>query len=133
MEKISSYIIFTTNVKDITVQAEMLYARSSWDSRGEFLIVVTFKVPDSEKFALSIIRELWEIGRGYNVVVVVQQDDLFNLYTWFPYSSYENCADVKNIVLINQWVIEREGKVLREGSIYPCKFPSNFHGCTVTV
>ena len=36
VEKISSYIIFTTNVIDITVQAEMLYAGSSWDSRGQF-------------------------------------------------------------------------------------------------
>ena len=36
VEKISSYIIFTTNVKDITVQTEMLYASNSWDIRGLF-------------------------------------------------------------------------------------------------
>jgi len=131
--KISSYIIFTRSVRDITVQTEMLYAKSSWDSRGLFLIVVTVKVPNSEELALSVIRELWEIGRGYNVVVVVQQDDLLNLYTWFPYSSHDNCADVKNVVLINQWVMEGEGTFVREGSIYPCKIPSNFHGCTVNL
>jgi len=79
LEKISSYIIFTRNVKDITVQAEKLCARSSWDSRGLFLIVVTVKVPNSEELAFSVIRELWQIGRGYNVVVVVQHDDLLNL------------------------------------------------------
>jgi hypothetical protein len=71
VQKISSYIISSRNVKDIKAQAEMLYARSSWDSRGLFLIVVTVKVPNSEEFALSIIRELWHIGRVYNVVVVV--------------------------------------------------------------
>jgi len=113
LEKISSYIIFTRNVKDITVQAEKLFARSSWDSRGLFLIVVTVKVPSSEDLALSIFGELWHIGRGYNVVVVVQQDDLLNLYTWFPYSSQDNCADIKNVVLINQWVIGGEGKFFR--------------------
>jgi hypothetical protein len=133
MQKISSYIIFTRNVKEITVQAEMLYARSSWDSRGLFLVVVTVKVPKSEELALSIIRELWQIGRGYNVMVVVQQDDLLNLYTWFPYSSHDNCADVKNVVLMNQWVMEGEGKFLREGSLYPRKIPSNFHGCTLNL
>jgi len=132
-QKISSYIIFTRNVKDITFQAEMLYARSSWDSLGLFLIVVTVKVPNSEELALSIIRELWEIGRGYNVLVVVQQEDLLNLYTWFPYSSHDNCADVKNVVIINQWVMEGEGKFVREGSLYPCKISSNFHGCTVNL
>jgi hypothetical protein len=133
MEKLSSYIIFTRSVEDITVQTEILYARSSWDSRGLFLIVVRVKVPDSEEFALSVIRELWEIGRGYNVVVVVLQDDLFNLYTWFPYSSHDDCADVKKVVLINQWVMEGEGKFVRKGSLYPRKIPSTFHGCTMNL
>jgi len=67
------------------------------------------------------------------VVVVVQQDDILNLYTWFPYSSHDNCADVKNVVLINQWVMEGERKFVREGSLYPSKIPSNFHGCTVNL
>jgi hypothetical protein len=67
------------------------------------------------------------------VVVVVQQDGLLNLYTWFPYSSPDNCADVKNVVLINQWVMEGEGKFVREESLYPYKIPSNFHGCTVNL
>jgi len=111
----------------------MLYAKSSWDSRGLFLIVVTVKVPNGEELALSVIVELWEIGRGYNVVVVVQQVDLLNLYTWFPYSSHDNCADVKNVVLINQWVMEGEGIFVREGSLYPYKITSIFHGCTVNL
>ena len=80
LEKISSYIIITPNVTDITVQAEMLCASTSWGSHGLFLIVVTVAVPSSEDLAPSIIWELWHIGRGYNVVVVVvQQDDLLNL------------------------------------------------------
>ena len=133
IEKISSYIIFTRSVKDFAVQAEMLYDSTSWDSHGLFLIVGTFRVPEGEELALSIIRELWYIGRGYNVVLVVQQDDLLNLYTWFPYSSHDNCADVKNVVLINQWVMEDEGKFVTEGSIYPSKIPSNFHGCAMNL
>jgi hypothetical protein len=133
MQKISSYIIFTRSVEDITVQVEKLYARSSWESRGLFSVVVTVKVAKSEELALSVIRELWEIGRGYNVVVVVQQDDLLNLYTWFPYSSHDNCNDVKNVILINQWVMEEERKFVREGSLYIYKFPSTVHGCTVNL
>jgi len=95
--------------------------------------VVTVAVPSSEELTLAIIGELWQIGRGYNVVVVFQQDNLLNLYTWFPYSSHDNCGDVKNVVLINQWVMEGEGKFVREGSLYPSKIPSNFHGCTVNL
>jgi hypothetical protein len=52
---------------------------------------------------------------------------------WFPYLSHDHCADVKNVVLINQWVMEGEGKFVREGSLYPYKIPSNFHSCTVNV
>jgi len=95
--------------------------------------VVTVKVPNSEELALSVIRELWEIGRGYNVVVVVQQDELLNLYTWFPYSSHDNCANVKNVVLVNQWVMEGEGKFVRDISPYPCKIPTNFQSCVVNL
>jgi hypothetical protein len=133
VEKISSYIIFTRSVKDFTVQAEQLFYSSSWDSRGLFLIVVTAGVPNSEELAVSIFQELWQIGRGYNVLVMVQQDTLLNLYTWFPYSSHDKCGDVKNVVLINQWVAEEEGKFVREGSLFPYKIPSNFHGCTMNV
>jgi hypothetical protein len=133
VEKISSYIILTRSVKDFTVQAERFFFNSSWDSRGLFLIVVTFGVSNSEELALSIVQELWQIGRGYNVLVMVQQDTLLNLYTWFPYSSHVNCGDVKNVVLINQWVMEGEGKFVREESLFPYKIPSNFHGCTVNV
>jgi len=111
----------------------MLYARSSWESHGLILIVVTVSVPSSEELALSIVGKVWQIGRGYNVVVVVQQDDMLNLYTWFPYSSHDNCADVKNVVLISQWVMEGEGKFVRERSLYPSKIPSNFHGCTMNL
>jgi len=90
-------------------------------------------VPNREEIALSIIGELWHIGRGYNVVVAVQQDDMLNLHTWFPYSSQDNCADVKNVVLINQWITEGQGTFVREGSLYPYKISFNFHGCTVNL
>ena len=128
-----NYIICTRSVKNISVQAEMFFARSSRDSRLLFMIVVTVKMTDSEESGLSIIRELWRIGRGYNVVVVVQQDDPLNLYTWFPYSSQDNCADAKNVVLINQWVMKSEGKFVRERSLYSYKITSKFHGCTVNL
>jgi Ca2+/Na+ antiporter len=133
VEKISSYIIFTRSVEDFTVQAEKLIGSSSWDSRGLFLILVTVKLPNSEELALSIVQEIWQIGRGYNVLVMVQQDTLLNLYTWFPYSSHDNCGDVKNVVLINQWVMEEEGKFVRVGSLFPYKTHSNFHGCPINL
>jgi hypothetical protein len=93
--------------------------------------VVTVKVPNIEELALSFVKETLQIGRGYNVVVMVQQDALLNLYTWFPYSSHDNCGEVKNVVLLNQWSTEGEGKFVREGSLFQYEVRSNFHGCTI--
>ena len=133
LQKISSYIIFTRSINDFIDQAEVLYWRDSWDSRGRFLVAVTAKVPNSEELAFSIVQELWRIGRGYNVVVVVEQDTLLNLYTWLSYSSHDHCGDVRDVVLINQWVMQEEGKFVRGGSLFTYRTPSNFHGCTINL
>ena len=45
VEKISSYIIFTQSVADITFQAKMLYASASWDSRGLFFSWLQLQCP----------------------------------------------------------------------------------------
>jgi hypothetical protein len=34
---------------------------------------------------------------------------------------------------MNQWVMEEEGKFVREESLFPYKIPSNFHGCTMNL
>jgi hypothetical protein len=133
IEIIRSYIFITRAYEDLVVQVEELSGGASWDSRGRFLIVVTSKVASAEQVALSIVQELWDTARILNVVVLVQQDTLLNLYTWFPFTSHDQCDDVNGITLMNQWVMEGEGRFVKEVKLFSYKIPNNFHGCTLKV
>jgi hypothetical protein len=95
--------------------------------------VVTSKVASAEQVALSILKDLWDTARILNVVVLVQQDTFLNLYTWFPYTSHDQCDNVESITLVNQWVMAGEGRFVREVKLFPYKFPNNFHGCTLKI
>jgi hypothetical protein len=44
------------------------------------------------------------------------------LFTWFPFSIDSGP------VLIDMWVLEGEGRFLKETYLFPSKIPSNFHG-----
>ncbi|XP_021939798.1 uncharacterized protein LOC110839677 isoform X4 [Zootermopsis nevadensis] len=128
-EKIRSYILFTRTAEDLVLRVEELSDAESWDSRGRFLVVVTAEVLMPEQMALSIVQVLWDAARILNLVVLVHNGTVIYLYTWFPYTSHEDCDDVKDVVLINRWVMEEEGGFVRDVALFPYKFPSNFHGC----
>ncbi|PNF25900.1 hypothetical protein B7P43_G10647 [Cryptotermes secundus] len=132
-EKISSYIFVTRTIEDLVVEVEEMSGEASWDSRGRFLIVVADNMASAEQVALSVVQELWDTARIPYVMVLVQQDTLLNVYSWFPYTSHEQCDDVESVVLMNQWVMEGEGRFVRDVKLFPYKLPNNFHGCTLKV
>jgi hypothetical protein len=132
-EKIRNYIMLTRSAEDLIYRVEELSKTESWDSRGRFLIVVTAEVAAPEHLALSIVQGMWDTAKVLNLVVLVQEDTMLNLYTWFPYSSHEHCDDVKNVVIINQWVMGKEGGFVKEVVLFPFKIPSNFHGCSLKI
>lgn len=68
-----------------------------------------------------------------NAVVLVQDDALFQLYTWFPYQSDKHCARVGDVVLMDQWSLEAEGRIINDGTLFPSKIPINAHGCPIEV
>jgi hypothetical protein len=133
VERISSYIFITGAGEDLVDQVEELSVGAWWDSRGRFLIVVTVNAASAEQVALSIVQELWDTARILNAVVLVQEDTLLNLYSWFPYASHEHCDDVKGVILMNQWVMEGDGRFVRDVNLFPYKIPSNFHGCALKI
>lgn len=113
------------------LHAEELSDGVFWDNWGLFLITVTIKVLSAQHLAISITRQLWDSARIMNMLVVVQEDTLLNLYMWFPYTSYDHCDYVKYVVLINQWIMEEEGSFFRGGLLFSRKIPRNFRGRTV--
>jgi hypothetical protein len=74
---------------------------------------------------------MWDNVRVLNVVVLVQLDKTFQLYTWFPYQSYQHCDTIADVVLINQWSLENNAMITADRDLFPNKVPRNFHGCPI--
>jgi Ligand-gated ion channel. len=154
--KMDNYVIFTwSGEKDsatdnLNYQVEELKRRISWNNRAKFLVVVAENLRDEAyQVAFKIMKELWEVYRVLNVVVLIPQTrhmalvtaihdhntmaSTFDLYTWFPYQSEVKCANIDHAVLIDRWVGEDEGHFLRNVDLFPTKIHKNFHGCPLRV
>ena len=51
------------------------------------------------------------------------------VYTWFPYQSSDHCTEVKDITLLDSWIISLQGYFTRNTDLYPRKISNNFKGC----
>jgi hypothetical protein len=60
-------------------------------------------------------------------------DKAFYLYTWHPYSSEGNCANVNNLNLIDKWLVKDKGEFIYNDNLFPPKFSGDLMGCTVKV
>jgi hypothetical protein len=67
------------------------------------------------------------------MLVVVQVNSVFHLYTSFPYQSDRHCEVITDVVLLSTWNVESGGKLSNNATLFPNKYPRNFHGCNVTV
>jgi hypothetical protein len=150
--KMDNYVIFTWSgeedsaIDNLDYQVDELKRRSSWNNRAKFLVVVAENLREEVgQVAFKIMKELWEVYRVLNVVVLIPQTrhmplvtaihdqntitSTFDLYTWFPYQSDVKCANIDDVVLIDRWIAEGEGRFLRNVYLYPTKIHNNFHGC----
>jgi hypothetical protein len=151
-----SYIVFVWNEKDVSLnetlenQVENLKYSSSWNPRGTFLVVATERSNNPPHvLAAHICSILCQVARIVNVVVLIPNQfayhplhdlritkttaaDRLNLYTWFPFK-LGRCGEVKEVILLDEWVIEHNGRFSENADLYPEKVPKNFMGCTIKV
>lgn len=132
-EPVRSYLMVTGSVEELTGQAEELVSRARLNARAQFMVVVTTAEVSAQLLATSILQELWGIVRSMDAVVLVQNDAVFQLYTWFPYQSDKHCVGVGDVVLMDQWGLEAKGRIINDGTLFPSKIPINAHGCPVKV
>lgn len=154
--KMDNYVIFTWSgeqdsaIDNLVYQVDELNRRISWNNRAKFLVVVAENLRDEVgHVAFNIMKELWDVYRVLNVVVLIPQTrhlavvtattdqntttSSFDLYTWFPYQSEVKCAKVDDVVLIDRWIVEGEGHLLRNVYLFPTKIRNNFHGCPLRI
>jgi len=99
--------------------------------------------------ATHICSILWQVARIVNVVVLIPNQfayrqlhavrttkkiaaDRLNLYSWFPFK-LGRCVGVQEVILLDEWVIEHNGRFSENSHLYPEKVPKNFMGCPMKV
>ena len=149
-----SYILFAWNGETgslnetIENQLENLKYGTSWNPRGKFLVVATDSSNEpAHLLAAHICSVLWQVARIVNVVVLITNNyayrplhavrttkttaaDRLQLYTWFPFK-LGGCGEVQDVILVDEWVFENNGRFLQNTHLYPEKVPKNFMGCPI--
>jgi len=151
-----SYILFVWNGEagsyneTLENQLEILKYSTSWNPRGRFLVVVTdSRHEPAHLLAAHICSVLWEVARIVNVVILIPNQfpyrplhamnstkttaaDRLNLYTWFPFK-FGRCGEVQDVVLMDEWLFENNGRISENAPLYPAKVPKNLMGCPIKV
>jgi len=151
-----SYILFVWNEgagslnETLENQVENLKYSTSWNPRGRFLVVATERSNEpAHLLATNVCSILWQVARIINVVVLIPNQyayrplnavrttqitaaDRLNLYSWFPFQ-LGGCGEVKEVILLDEWVIEHNGRFSENANLYPEKVPTNFMGCPIKV
>jgi len=106
-----------------------------WNPRGRFVVVVADQ--DSSSLmseALNIYEIMWMEYKAVNTIILMPGSSgdytVFDLYSGFPYQN-ENCEKVKEITLVDQWIIENNGIFSKNTNLFPSKIPNNFQKCVI--
>jgi len=151
-----SYILFVWNEEECSLnetlqnQLENVKYSTSWNPRGRFLVVATDKSNEpAHLLAAHICSILWQVARIVNVVVLIPIQFAYrplhavnttkttsvnrlNLYTWFPFK-LGGCGEVQEVILLDEWLFENNGRFSENALLYPSKVPKNFMGCPIKV
>jgi len=106
-----------------------------WNPRGRFVVVVTDQDSGTLTFeALRIYEILWMDYKVVNTVVLMPRYSgnytVLDLYSGFPYQN-GNCDKVKEITLVDQWVLQKNGTFSENTNLFPSKIPNNFQNCVI--
>jgi len=151
-----SYILFAWNEEASSLneklenQLENLKYGTSWNPRGRFLVVAKDNSNGpAQLLAAHICSILWQVARIVNLVVLTPNQfpynplhavnttktpaaDRLNLYIWFPFK-HGSWGEVQDVILLDEWVFESNGRFSENAHLYPAKVPNNFMGLPIIV
>jgi hypothetical protein len=128
-----NYIIYTWPgqeesdvLMNLITEVEEMYTKASLDPHKRFLVVIsdTGNQGPSEA-AISVLKELWNKYMILNILVLVPDiaaRKQLMLYTWYPYHNSRG-----HIILVNSWVMENGGKLLKNSDLFLEKVPHKFN------
>jgi hypothetical protein len=134
---------FVAEINDIA--AEVKISKRLWNSRARFVVARASEFSTSQQteifHSLSELRiynciiasmEHYDIDKKHNSWIKVNVSDTdmkLGVYTWFPYQSSDRCTEVKDISLLDSWVISAQGHFTKNTNLFPEKISNNLNGC----
>lgn len=139
--KHDSYMLLVTEAKlaveDIKVQMVRLKKNPDWNPRAKYVVMfMQSGMTANETIIKDILSELWH-SKVVNAVVLSRQtsQNEINVYTWFPYHPRGRCGDVRDVILLDSWILDEEGRerFLHSAPLFPEKIPRDMQGCPFMV
>jgi len=81
---------------------------------------------------IIVSREHYKIDKEFNRPININDVETgmkLGVYTWFPYQSSDRCTEVKDINLLDSWIISAEGHFTKNTDLFPIKIRNSFSGC----
>jgi len=116
-----------------------------WNFEARFVVATANKFSTWQKIEIFINLSVYRI---YNIIIVspeqyetnkelmrqIKVNDVdtgmkFGVYTWFPYQSSDLCSEVKDITLLDSWVISAEGHFTKNTDLFPVNLIKCFMFC----
>jgi len=130
-------------IKRIAIDREQ-YTRI-WNSEARFVVAGANQFSMSQKVD---ILHFFSKRRIYNCIIVSQEHNVIDngysrqkkvnyvdtgmklgVYTWFPYKSSNRCTEVKDITILDSWIISAQGHFTKSTDLFPRKISNNLNGC----
>ena len=129
-----NYILWASD----TVGEQLEYLKSfgqSWNPRGRFVVALNEIGTNPREQAYVVLKELRD-KKILNVIILVpaSEEHRIDIYSCFPYKSPTGkCGQIRNVILVDQWIMHKSGYFKRNASLFPIKIPHDLGRCTLTV
>jgi len=57
--------------------------------------------------------------------------DRLNLYSWFSHLNWEGVGEAGDVILLDEWLFENDGRFSENVNLYPAKVPEDLMGCSI--
>jgi hypothetical protein len=149
LEQQEQYIIilWPMNEQVLSYLNKIILANTPSSTKGKIIAVLTddFLLQD-EELRLEILREVTDRPTHNAIIVVPASEHVYtnmdhrsdtsnvvDLYTWFRREADKYCDEFKDLLPINSWLIEEDGRFLKYLNLFRDQTLAYSRGCTVAV
>ena len=150
-----NYIIIVYVEKESEVIEELggklylLSIRASWNPRARFVVSVTITndVYKCQETAKIVLEELWSL-KILDAIVILKspqtqttgndagtysniRDQNLEIYTWFPHHDQLRCWAFHDVIPLDIWLMEGNGRFKNNVDLFPNKITHNLHKCPI--